>query len=825
MNLGLTLAIATTVTITGCQLFPQSQSSADQVTVVVTAPPRAATPVVPTPKIDETTHKNKGDRKGHNMTDKIPKSEVPPSPILNVEQALNSIQVQDGFAVENVVAEPYIFNPVSLTFDANGRMWVCEMTRYMPDTFGTGENIPEGNIAILEDRDGDGKVDKRTVFLNDVILPRTITLVKGGILYADHTQLFFTEVLEKDGNLVPGKREVVDPTYAKGGSLEHKTNTMFYGMDNWYYNAKSNKKYQTIALDAEVPRGAKEIYRNQYWKLVRGISDYRGQWGVTMDDYGRLYHNGNSSPAQGEYLLPGSLLQNPEFWAKMGANFIGNGDIYSIRMNTGINRGYIEDMLHQTGPNRGKLKRFTAASGSVIYRGDNFPDKFYGMAITPAPAANLISARHVIEKEGELTGENVYPNAEILASTDERFRPVNLYTAPDGSLYIVDMYHGILQHKEFLTTYLSEQIKARNLDQGNNTMGRIYRLRWAEKALGAQPQLANLSPSELVPFLSHANGWWRDTARRLIIEHAIHNEVTTAAAKIQALIVNSDDEKTIINALWTLHGIDVVNLATLQPLLISGSQQVKVAAIAVSNKLDVSEHQAFAKHLFALADSDYRVGLQVALNAGSIQSPLALQASKKVLDTYIGKPFVREAVMSGAGLRSKELVALLGQYPDNDMMYIVNNLGKKPADRTNRAQLSSQGKALYDLGKQHFNGAGACFGCHGADGDGIKGMGPTFWDSEWVVKDKEILAKVMLHGLSGPIKMKWQTWNTSMVMPGMANNPSMTDKDLAAIATYIRNSWGNAADTGSEVKPEFFSQVRKKTAGQSVPYTQKDFKF
>ncbi len=811
---------------TGCVFSPHSQKH-DDVTVIVTAPPRAEPehPRTDGMHINEKEHQhvNKGDRKGHVMDDRIPKNEVPPSPILNVDLALQSIKVQDGFKVENIVSEPYVFNPITLTFDANGRMWVCEMTRYMPDTLGTGEQAPEGNIAILEDQNGDGKVDKRTVFLNDIILPRTVTLVKNGILYADHTQLYFTEIIEKDGNLIPGVREVVDPTYAKGGNLEHKTNTMLYGIDNWYYNAKSNKKYQTIALDKPIPFGAKEIYRNQYWKLVRATSDYRGQWGLTMDDYGRLYHNGNSSPAQGEYLLPGSLLKNPTYWPKMGADFIGNGDIYSLRMNTGINRGYMNGMLHEHGDERGKLKRFTAASGSVIYRGDNFPEAFYGMAITPEPAANLISARHIIEQEGKLSGKNVYQQSEILASTDERFRPVNLYTAPDGSLYIVDMYHGILQHKEFLTTYLQNQIKARNLDEGNNTMGRIYRLRWADNALGVQPKMANLSPTELVPYLSHTNGWWRDTARRLIAQASINERDQNAIKAIQALVINHNDERVIINALWTLHAIDAVTYTTLKPLLEQGSTQVKVAAIAVSNKLAKTDHTAFAQQLLALADSDYRVALQVALNAGDIQSPIAMQASEKVLDTFIDKPFVREAVMSGAGLRSNELKTLLGQYPDKKMMYIINNLGKKPAERTNRAQLSAQGQSLYDLGKQLYNGAGTCFGCHGVDGDGIKGMGPTFWGSEWVINEPEILAKVLLHGLAGPITVKRHNWQTSMVMPGLANNLTITDKDLAAIATYLRNSWGNNADTASEIKPEFFSQIRQATQKQTTPYTQKDF--
>ena len=132
-----------------------------------------------------------GDKEGHKMIDLIPADQIPPAPTLNVEQALKSIKVQKGFSLEAVASEPDVFSPVSMVFDADGRMWICEMNTYMPNVDGLGEEVPKGNIAVLEDTNGDGKVDKRTVFLNDIILPRTITLVKGGIIYADHTKLYF----------------------------------------------------------------------------------------------------------------------------------------------------------------------------------------------------------------------------------------------------------------------------------------------------------------------------------------------------------------------------------------------------------------------------------------------------------------------------------------------------------------------------------------------------------------------------------------------------------------------------------------------------------
>ena len=103
----------------------------------------------------------------------------------------------------------------------------------------------------------------------------------------------------------------MDADYAKGGNVEHKPNGMLYGQDNWYYNAKSDNKYRLLPLNASLPDGATEIYRNSYWKMVKAKTDYRGQWGLSTDDYGRLYHNENYTPVMAEYLRPG-LTEKPK---------------------------------------------------------------------------------------------------------------------------------------------------------------------------------------------------------------------------------------------------------------------------------------------------------------------------------------------------------------------------------------------------------------------------------------------------------------------------------------------------------------------------------
>ena len=734
---------------------------------------------------------NKGDRPGHDMTAPIPAEEIPPAPVLNVEEALKSIHVQDGFVIENVAAEPLIDSPVDIAFDANGRIWAVEMQTYMPDLDANNEKVPQGRVVLLEDTDADGKVDKRTVVLNDVVLPRTISMVKGGILYASHESLHFAEILEDDS---VGIHEVVDPIYAKGGNVEHKPNAMHYSLDNWYYNAKSNRKYKVVPLNSAIPNKAEVIYQNKYWKMLLSTTENRGQWGISSDDYGRLYHNGNSSAARGEYLRPGALMSNPGLQFAVDANTLGSNHVFPIRINPGVNRAYLPNTLVAEGPNKGKLNKYTAASGNNLYRGDQFPDEFYGVSFTPEPAGNLISVRKVTQVEGKLAGTEIYPQEEILASTDERFRPVNLNTAPDGTLYIVDMYHGVIQHADYLTTYLREQYESRDLQKHNAGMGR--------------------NPRKWVDHLEHPNGWWRDMARQLIVQ----NYLQSLVPQIREVVKNSQSHIARINALWTLEGLDAIDIEIIKLALLDEHDKVKVAGIELSTRLSKNDHESLAQTLFTLHDDNYELGLNVALVAGQIDSPLALPALEQVLSLYGTKPYVHEAVISGLTGKEKEFARYLDgkdTFNYTEFKELLEKVGRKDIANSNLLNLSKGQQNMYKLGKDLYDGKAACFGCHGQDGEGINSMGPPLVNSEWVIGNPEILAKVLLHGLMGPITVDNKQYNTSMIMPGFAQ--SLSDAELAQISTYIRNNWGNKAHAfGGNV----FTKLRTQTSDRQLPYTE-----
>jgi glucose/arabinose dehydrogenase len=491
---------------------------------------------------------DKKDGSDDEQVDPIPADQIPPAPFLSVAEAMQAFELADGFVIEPVATEPLIENPVAIAFDANGRMWVAEMRSYMPDIDGNGEETPNGRIRILEDTNGDGKMDKSTDFLSDLVLPRLVAFSHGGVIFNDGDALYY---IKRDGLKPVGKRELIDAKYALGGNPEHKANGMLYGHDNWFYNANSTTRYRRID-----------------GKWIQEKTANRGQFGISKDNVGRLFYNSNSTLLIGDVFTPG-------FLNKMRANQIGSNEVYSTRMNPGTNRAYRQGSLNEAG----KLVNATGASGPVIYRGDNFPDQFSNYAFVCEPTANLVKA---IELTGldqfQQTGTHPYGEREFLTSTDERFRPVNSFTAPDGTLIIADMYHGLIQHKAYVTSYLRKQYKSRDLDKHNNNAGRIYSVRWKANPASKIPALEGKSTAELLPYLSHPNGFWRDTAQRLIVESGD----ISLAPKLTEIASNGNQALGQIHALWTLEGLGQVNSTAINAAFRSNDTGVRMTAFELA---------------------------------------------------------------------------------------------------------------------------------------------------------------------------------------------------------------------------------------------------
>ncbi len=215
-----------------------------------------------------------------------------PSPPKSPEEELTTFKIEPRLRVELVAAEPLVEDPVVITFDADGRLWVVEMRGFMPDIDGAGEGEPVGRVSVLEDRDGDGRMDVSTIYIDSLVLPRALAVIPGGALLAENQALWLTR--DNDGDLRADEKILLDSTYAGGALVEHSGNGLWRGIDNWYYNAKSRLRYRFI--DGE-------------WR--RDSTEFRGQWGISHDDAGRLYYNYNWSQLHADLVPPNYLSRNP----------------------------------------------------------------------------------------------------------------------------------------------------------------------------------------------------------------------------------------------------------------------------------------------------------------------------------------------------------------------------------------------------------------------------------------------------------------------------------------------------------------------------------
>lgn len=760
----------------------------------------------------------------------------PPSPVLTPAESLATIRVPAGFRVELAASEPMIEEPIAMSFDEDGRAYVVEMRTFMRDIAGSRERDPICRISRLEDTDGDGRFDRSTVFLDGLILPRTVAAVAGGILHVSDYQLHYARDTDGDGRA--DLNEVVDPHYGRG-SVEHAPSGLFPALDNWIYNGASTVRYRVIGRT-----------------LVRQETEHRGQWGMTQDNFGRLLYNVNNSQLLGDFAPPNAMGRNPRHptTAGLGLPVATDQRVFPARMNTAINRGYATGVLDAAG----RAIVFASSCGPVVYRGDQFPAEFAGNAFVADPSLNLIKRNVVADGHLTITSRFAYPDREFLASTDERFRPVSLYQGPDGALWIVDLYRGVAQYGAFMTPYLRRESVSRELDQGIGH-GRIYRVVSTEKKPAPSPRLSRETSAELIARLSHPNGWVRDTAQRLLIERGDR----TIAPALAQIVASAGDPLARIHALWTLEGLftEIANepparglrllvatpdfrpdtatlpsdaLAACLGALADANPKVQVAALRVADQL-VADRPRLLAAIASLAQTAMPAEtlFQAVLTAGNLPKPDALPLLARLATRGAEHFLVREGVLSG--LRDAELAflkilladpewrerapgraallhalaaaaahdhsppsrtalhalaATCGPEDEWRRRAITAGVGSVPPPRTSAATkartLTAAEQARIEAGINHY--AQFCAGCHGLDGRGVVPLAPPLAGSEWVTGAESRLLRVLLHGVSGPIRVDGTDYAPPAILPEMPGLAALDDEQLAAIASYVRRA-------------------------------------
>ncbi len=691
-----------------------------------------------------------------------------------------------GYRLELIASEPDIVNPVAVEFDGNGRMFVVEMRSYMLDADGRDRFAPTSRISRWESARGDGVYDKHTVFVDGLVLPRMVLPWGADSILTNETNsndiLKFTDT---NGDGVSDRREVFYTGVGRTGNLEHQQSGFIWGLDNWIYSTYNAFRFRwTPSGIVREPTGANF-----------------GQWGLAQDDDGKMWFveaGGENGPMNfqvpihyGGFSVSGGI--EPDFRVVWPAPGLGDtqGGMPRVRMPAG------------------SLNHFTATTGPQIVRGDRLPPDLLGDLLICEPVGRLIRRAKVVKEEGVTQLRNAHPGSEFLISTDMVFRPVNIKTAPDGTVYIVDMYHGIIQESEWTPagSYLRAKIEQYQLEKivGH---GRIWRLRYdgvpavgATKASPAreaiagipidltQPRMLDETPAQLVRHLGHPNGWWRDTAQQLLI----HRQDRSVVPALETMARTSAAPPGRVHAMWTLEGLGALSAGLVRELMADANPRLRVQALRASETLYKAGDRSLEEDYHRLLkDADPDVALQAMLTLSVVKAPGSLQAIRTTMEAnaargvqVIGKTLVSRATTATA----------------------ASGRGGPGATAEQRAQME-RGRAAY---------MEVCVTCHGEDGRGTVLEGapagttraPALEGSPRVLGHREHVIRTLLHGLTGPLDGR----SFTEVMIPMGAQP---DQWLADVASFVRNTFGNTAPF---ITPGEVAAIRKATQNRSGPWT------
>jgi mono/diheme cytochrome c family protein len=612
-------------------------------------------------------------------------------PALKPADAIKTIEVPKGYRLECIASEPMVEEPASFAFDGNGAMYVCEWRTYMQDEEATKQLAPVSRVVKLVDTDGDGVMDRRTVFIDNVILPRTVLPMKDRVLVnftqSNSVWAYFDD--NKDG--VADRRELAFESSSNGGNIEHQNSGLLWNLDNTICSNDFRFQYR----DGKLIPGKHAVGR---------IS----QWGLARDDDGRLFCTwaGGANPAHSFQLPAGyPILKVQE-----------HADGYRIphascKVWDQSSGGYLykEQRI---------LKDFSACCGQTVLRSHLMPE-FYGNVVTCEPVGRLIRMSRIDWKNGLGVADNAFPNTEFIRSTDAYFRPVWSETAPDGTLVFSDMYRGIIQEKAWFPTKDTDNRKDwvaryhRVKKWGMISVvrhGRIYRLVPEGKNAGPQPRMLDESPSQWVAHLAHPNGWWRDTAQMLLVSQ----QAKEAVPALKKMAASHADTNARIHALWTLQGLNALSEDLVLGALEHPHPRVRRAAVQLAEPMLVAS-SALGKKVVALeTDADPHVAIQVFL---------AYRAA--------GKP-----VPAALTEKPNPIIAAL--------------LEKEKADQRVAAlgDSAKQGRQIYETL------CTTCHGPDGKGVQtGDKLLAPALSKSEWFKRggNVDILARILLKGQTGPI--------------------------------------------------------------------------
>lgn len=567
---------------------------------------------------------------------------------LTSAEALNRFVLPAGLHIELVAAEPLVVDPVAISFDAAGRMYVAEYRDY-PSGPPNGA-APLSRIKLLEDTNGDGRMDQATVFADQLSFAQGVMAYRDGVLVTAAPHVFFLRDTNGDGK---SDQQIDFFQGFRPGNPQLRVSHPQRGIDNWIYLANGLSDGEITAQQTAQPlklqrRDFRFDPRTMQFEGVTGL----GQFGNTFDDWGNRFYCSNRNPVMTS-LLPQSALQaNPFLQLSKGYEDVApsgaEAKVYPLTQLKGRTTAFSHAGTH------------TAACGVWVHRGtglgsDTQSQAYQGNVFVCEPTGSLV-ARNLLKPNGvSFQATKAQAKQEFLASTDPWFRPVSLADGPDGCLYVVDMYREVIEHPQWMPEGLAETL---NLRAGDDR-GRIYRIRATDQPLAKH--IPPVSPKDYPRLLCAKNGWQRDLGQRLIVEES-RTELTPELQKI--LSDEQQPTRTRLHALWSLEGLQRLRTESLIPLATKASSpHLREHSVRIlAHRHD--EANVVPTLIAATRDEQIRVRFQAVLALATAESPAVETALANTIARDADDPWMQQAILCGVSTRSAAILARLLSAPD-----------------------------------------------------------------------------------------------------------------------------------------------------------------
>lgn len=681
----------------------------------------------------------------------------PNSRYLYGEDALAKFHTAPGYKIDLFASEkefPELANPVQISFDAKGRLWVATMPSY--PHYKAGDGKPNDKIIILEDTDGDGKADKQSIFADNLHLPIGFEFAPEGVYLSQGKNLVLLKDTDNDGKA--DHKEVI-----LSGFDDHDTHHAHsaYSMDpsGAILMAEGVFLHTNVETSYGPVRGVNGgfyRYAPQTKKLERVAQvSIPNPWGIATDEWGQTIYLETSGPDV-RWMLPGSM--KPRYGEANDKSFS------------------LVDENHRVRP----------TSGLEFISSSHFPDSVQGDYLLNNTIGFLGGKQHTFEDDG--TGYKSRHRQDLFWSDDKNFRPVDAEIAPDGSLYIVDWHNMLIGHM---------QHNARD-PLRDHVHGRIYRITYPSRPLVKPAKIDGASIDELLENLKLPEIRTRYRTRTEL--RMRDNDEVAKKAIAWAEKLDTKDPKylhNLLEAMWVTWGANKINADLVQKLLESNDYHARAAAIhAIRYNTDKIKNY---KDLMAKAtkDENGRVKLEL-IAAASWLTPNEGIDLMNAIDTSSLDKWNKPAYLTSVAH--------------------LNNKSVKEKTETSKTATKLTGPALeqYRRGAVIYAKEGFCITCHQPNGKGLDASGfPPLNASKWVTGSEDRLIKLTLNGLLGPIEVNGKKYPGQVPMTpfGMMLN----DQEIADVLTYVRNSFTNEANPISAAKVKEIRESIKDKKGFYSP--------